>query len=133
MTKKFLIMLHSEVMAELFLVLLGLASTGTGEVGFISMTEPFKLVKKAIGRLDASWNSVKQQIIAWSLSQSLLVTCIVFNVCVRVTEHDSIEHVKKGFFVKSGVMFIVAQLVESKVCVSCGRSWVQSPFKLFFL
>ena len=39
------------------LVLLGLPplSYGTGAMGFISMTEPSKLAKKAIGSLNTAW------------------------------------------------------------------------------
>ena len=43
-------------------------STGTGAAGFTSMTEFSKLVEKAIWRLNTTWNSVKQQAIAWCLS-----------------------------------------------------------------
>ena len=33
-------------------------------MGFISMTETSKLVQKAIGRSNATWNSVKQRAVA---------------------------------------------------------------------
>ena len=37
-------------------------STGMGAAGFISMTEPSKLVEKAIGRPNTTWNSVKSEL-----------------------------------------------------------------------
>ena len=38
-------------------------SSGTGIVGFISMTEPSTLAKKAIGRPNAAWNSVSSELL----------------------------------------------------------------------
>ena len=72
--------------------------------------------------LNANWNSVKQRAMAWShglesFSISWLLTCTCITLmytCARVTARDSIGHVEKGLIAKtSGVMFIVAQLVES--------------------
>ena len=39
-----------------------MVSCGAKVVGFISITEPSKLVKKAIGRLNSTWNSVKNEL-----------------------------------------------------------------------
>ena len=62
------------------------------------MTEPSTLVLKAIGRLNATWNSVKQRALAWSLSQS---HGGLHNVnYARMTACDSIEHAKKCLFGK---------------------------------
>ena len=36
---------------------------GAGTVDFISMTEPAKLPEKAIGGLNATWNSVKKRVL----------------------------------------------------------------------
>ena len=36
-------------------------SSGTGAVGFISMTEPSTLAEKAIGMPNAAWNSVSSE------------------------------------------------------------------------
>ena len=57
------------------------------------MTEPSTL---AIGRLNATWNSVKQRALAWSLSRSLGGFHNVHYA--RVTARDSIEHAKKCLF-----------------------------------
>ena len=62
-------------------------------MGFISMTEPFKLVELVFGRLNATWNNVKQRAMAWSLSRS---RGHLYHEIIRVTTRDSIEHVKKG-------------------------------------
>ena len=51
-----------------------MVSTGTEAVGFISMTEPCKLVQKAIGRSNATWNSVKQRAVA-NVGASAHVVC----------------------------------------------------------
>ena len=37
-------------------------SCGASVADFISMTEPSKLVQKAIGRPNATWNSVKNEL-----------------------------------------------------------------------
>ena len=61
------------------------------------MTEPPKLVEKAMKGLNATWNSVKQRAMAWSLSRS----CGGFHINVHyahVTACDSIGHVKKCLF-----------------------------------
>ena len=36
-------------------------SSGTGTAGFISITEPSKLAKKAIRRLNATWKSISSE------------------------------------------------------------------------
>ena len=36
-------------------------SSETGAAGLISMTEPFKLAEKAIGRPNAAWNTVSSE------------------------------------------------------------------------
>ena len=59
-----------------------MVSTGTGVAGFISMTEPSKLVEKAIGRPNAIWNSVQ-------LQQLLGVTLRVVFAHVQVTTRNS--------------------------------------------
>ena len=43
-------------------------------MGFISMTEPSKLVQKAIGRSNATWNSIKQRAVA-GVGASAHVVC----------------------------------------------------------
>ena len=60
------------------------------------MTEPPKLVEKAMKGLNATWNSVKQRAMAWCLSRS----CggLLYVHYARVTARDSIGHVKKCFF-----------------------------------
>ena len=59
------------------------------------MIEPSKLVEKAIGRLNATWNSVKRPgVFLRSLGG-------LYNIhYARVTAHDFIEHVKKSLFGK---------------------------------
>ena len=52
-------MLHSEVMAVFRLTMV---SCGASVADFISMTEPSKLVQKAICRPNATWNSVKNKL-----------------------------------------------------------------------
>ena len=59
------------------------------------MTEPSKLIEKAIGGLNATWNRVKQQAMAWSLSQS----CGGLHNA-HVTACDFIGHVEKSLFGK---------------------------------
>ena len=43
-------------------------------MGFVSMTQPSKLVEKAIGRPNATWNSVKQLAVA-SVGVSAISAC----------------------------------------------------------
>ena len=69
------------------------------------MTESSKLVEKAIRRLIATCNSVKQRM-AWSLSRSR--GCLHNIHYARVTARDSIGHAERGLL----EMFFVAQLVE---------------------
>ena len=62
------------------------------------MTEPPKLVEKAMNGLNATWNSDKQQAMAWSLSRSRGGLHKVHVHYARVTARDSIGHVKKSLF-----------------------------------
>ena len=60
-------------------------STGSGEAGYISIIEPSKLVEKAIRRLNATWNSVKQRAVA-GVGASAVIAC---GFCTRTTR-DSV-------------------------------------------
>ena len=53
-------MLRSEVMVVFSF---SVVSNGTGAAGFILITKLSKLAEKVTGRLNATWNSVKQQAI----------------------------------------------------------------------
>ena len=58
-----------------------MVSTVTGAGGFILMAEPSKLVEKAIGRLNAAWNSVKSELFLASIASS-------YTHYVTITAHD---------------------------------------------
>ena len=103
------------------------------------MTDPSKLVEKAIRRLNAIWNSVNQRDMAWSLCRSCGYGCgrlrivLVHYAHARVTARDSIGHVnvKRAFFGRFVVIFMVDQLVEHLPFMQ--ELWVlTSSWSLFF-
>ena len=85
-------------------------------MGFISMTEPSKLVQKAIGRPNATWNSVKQRAVA-SVGASAVFRSHVacgFYTCattrdsaypdfmpVPVASMSTVQNCYKGYFWKT--------------------------------
>ena len=69
-----------------------MVSTGTGEAAFISMTEPSKLVQKAIGRLNATWNRVKQQAAASVIAFAIVCVCKIAHVIQRTSTSWMLEY-----------------------------------------
>ena len=76
-----------------------MVSCGARVADFISMTEPYKLVEKAIGMPNATWNSVKNEMFP-SLCSYLASSC--FNAS------RSIIKVGSQYDVKSCVLHCVA-------------------------
>ena len=101
------------------------------------MTEPPKLVEKAMKGLNATWNSVKQRAMAWCLSRSR--GGLLYVHYARVTARDSIGHVKKCLFgnfgsdVQGGSVGRALSFMQFNAILHERRGFESRPGQFFFL
>ena len=96
-----------------------MVSTGTVAAGFISMTEPSKLVERAIGRPNTTWNSVKQRAVA-GVGASAVVGVWFQHEQLHViwrtltSSHANTKQCIKGIFFQKFSCGVVATVLVSK-------------------